>query len=148
MDVDGVLTDGKLIYFDGAGEAKAFHVRDGYGIKRLIEYGVVVAIITGRESEVVLRRAEELGIPHVIQGSEDKRSSLESLVNQLNIDPEHVAYIGDDLPDLPALEYAGISVTVPNAPQEILDHVDLVTDHPGGEGAVRDLCDLLINASK
>ncbi|ART64247.1 KdsC family phosphatase [Kushneria marisflavi] len=148
LDVDGVLTDGRLRYAaqpeqDGD---KVFHVRDGLGLKLIMQAGVEVALITGRISPAVDRRAQELGIRHVIQGREDKQVALKALMAELALQPDEVCYCGDDLPDLGAILYAGLGVTVSDAPDYIRQRADLVTRTPGGHGAVRELCEWLLNA--
>lgn len=148
LDVDGVLTDGRLRYasqpeHDGD---KVFHVRDGLGLKLLMQAGIDVALITGRVSPAVDRRAQELGIGHVIQGRDDKGVVLKALMAELGLEPAEVCYCGDDLPDLGAILHAGLGVTVADAPDYIRQRADLVTRTPGGHGAVRELCEWLLNA--
>lgn len=146
LDVDGVLTDGRL-YFQADGiEIKAFHTQDGHGLKLLKRAGLQVAIITGRDSPMVSQRAAALGISHVYQGCEDKLATLRSLCQRLNLDIEQAAYCGDDLPDLAAIKRAGIGITVPNAPSYMGAHADWVTERQGGHGAVREICDTLLDA--
>ena len=132
FDVDGVLTDGRLIFGSDGSEYKAFHVRDGLGLQRLAACGIIPAIITGRESPIVSRRMHELGINHVYQGAEDKLATLHSLLAELGIGLEHVAYMGDDLPDLTCLEAVGLPVTCSDACEEVLQAAALVTARPGG----------------
>ncbi|GHC20099.1 KdsC family phosphatase [Aidingimonas halophila] len=146
LDVDGVLTDGRL-YFQADGiESKAFHTQDGLGIKLLQRTGVDVALITGRDSPMVSQRAAALGIAHVHQDRDDKLAALQELCRQLNLTTDQAAYAGDDLPDLAAIKQAGLGMTVPNAPMYIQEHADWVTEHPGGQAAVRDICDMLLKA--
>ncbi|WP_048308359.1 HAD family hydrolase [Halomonas sp. PR-M31] len=144
LDVDGVMTDGRLHFQSDDQESKTFNTQDGLGIKLLRQTGIQVAIITGRESSMVTRRAEALGIEHVIQGRDDKFEALQSLLAQLNMELQQVAYCGDDLPDLSAIKHAGLGISVPNAPLYIREHADWVTERPGGHGAVRDICDSLL----
>ncbi|RUR42550.1 KdsC family phosphatase [Vreelandella populi] len=146
LDVDGVLTDGRL-YFQADGiEIKAFHTQDGHGLKLLKRVGIHVALITGRDSPMVSQRAASLGIPHVYQGCEDKLATLKTLCQHLNLDLSQVAYCGDDLPDLAPIKRAGVGITVPNAPDYMLTHADWITDRLGGHGAVREICDTLLEA--
>lgn len=146
FDVDGVLTDGKL-FFDAEGrEYKGFHVRDGHGIKLLKDAGVEVAIISGRRAESVERRMTGLGVRHVFQGQEDKRAALATLCATLGLKEEEVAHVGDDLQDLPLLRRVGLAVAVADAHEAILPHVHWVTTQPGGSGAAREVCDLVLRA--
>jgi 3-deoxy-D-manno-octulosonate 8-phosphate phosphatase (KDO 8-P phosphatase) len=146
FDVDGVLTDGKL-FFDAEGrEYKGFHVRDGHGIKLLRDAGVEVAIISGRRSESVQRRMQGLGVKHVFQGHEDKRAALVTLCTDLGLKEEEVAHVGDDLQDLPLLRRVGLAVAVADAHEALLPHVHWVTTKPGGSGAAREVCDLVLRA--
>ena len=144
LDVDGVLTDGRLYYGNDGEELKAFNIKDGVGLKLLQQAGVAVAIITGRRSQIVERRATELGIAHVVQGREDKRAALEELCASLDLALSQCAYMGDDLPDLPALRFAGLGITVPNGYWLVQQHADYCTRSQGGQGAVREACDLLL----
>lgn len=146
LDVDGVLTDGKL-YFDNHGnELKTFHTLDGHGIKMLQKSGVTVAIITGRRSSVVEKRAHDLGITHLIQGREDKYSAFQELFANENVDLENVAYVGDDYPDLQLMTRVGCPISVPNAAPPVLERALWVTQKQGGEGAVREVCDRIMQA--
>lgn len=147
LDCDGVLTDGRLIYGNDGEELKAFSILDGLGIKLLRASGVEVAIITGRKSEIVQRRARELGIGNLLlQGREDKLVALEELVARLGISLGAVAYCGDDLPDLPAIRAAGLGLAPANAHALVREHADWVTTVRGGDGAVRELTDLIMQA--
>lgn len=144
LDVDGVMTDGQLYFQADGQEIKAFATQDGQGIKLLYQAGLEVALITGRESPMVERRAAALGIAHVIQGRDDKLEVLETLLPKLALTFDQVAYCGDDLPDLAPIRYAGLGISVPNAPAYIRAHADWVTERPGGQGAVREICDGLL----
>lgn len=146
LDVDGILSDGKIIYDANGVETKSFYVQDGVGIKALQKFGVDVAIITGRNSPMVAKRAEELGIKHIIQGRDDKITALTELSEMLNISLEQCAYMGDDLPDIKALQMAGFSASVPNAHSEVIKYVDTVTTRYGGRGAVREVADIILKA--
>jgi len=146
LDVDGVLSDGRL-YFSNAGEEiKNFHIQDGLGIKLLARGGVQVAIITGRSSDIVARRAEQLGVRHVMQGREDKLVALQELCKLLALDLNSLAYMGDDLPDLAAIRRAGLGLTVANANAVVRDHADWISQYNGGDGAVREACELILDA--
>lgn len=146
LDVDGVMTDGKLYFSANGDELKAFSILDGLGIKLLMKAGIDVAIITGRTSALTARRASDLGIKHIIQGREDKKVALEELIQQVNVDLKHVAYMGDDLPDLGAIVSAGFGITVPNAHDFVKQHANFCTQAKGGEGAVREVCDYILEA--
>lgn len=146
LDVDGVMTDGKL-YFSAAGDTmKTFYTQDGQGIKLLRNSGVEVGIITGRKSEIVAQRANELGLDHVLQGREDKLQALQDLVASTDYSLERTAYVGDDLPDLAAIHAAGFGVAVRNAADIVREHADYVTEASGGSGAVREVCELIMRA--
>ncbi len=146
FDVDGVLTDGSL-HFGADGELiKTFNVLDGQGIRLLQQSGVATAIISARQSPLVQRRASDLGITHVFQGSHDKRASFEQLLQQTGLSPDQCGFIGDDVIDLPILLRAGFAASVPNGHAEVRQRVHYVTTAPGGTGAVRELCDLILRA--
>ena len=146
FDVDGVLTDGKLIYAADGHEIKAFHVHDGLGFKRLLANGIEVAIITARMSHVVTERMAELGVAHVYQDQKDKRACLRRLVDALRLDADEVAYTGDDLPDLAAMSSVGLAVAVANAHPWVRERAHWRTRLAGGNGAAREVCDLLLAA--
>ena len=146
LDVDGVLTDGRL-YFDATGnELKAFHTRDGLGLKSLQRFGIELALITGRSSPMVTARAEQLGIRHVYQGRDDKLNAYMDLIRRTGLEHENVCYAGDDWIDLPVLMRVGLAVTVPDADEEVRRRVHWVTGRSGGHGAVREICDLILAA--
>lgn len=144
LDVDGVLTDGRLYFSEDGQELKTFDTQDGHGIKMLQQAGIMCAIITGRNTQLVARRAANLGIKHLLQGREDKLVALRELCAELNLPLDEVAYVGDDWPDLPAIRHAGFGVAVANAHAEVRKHADFVTTAKGGRGAVREVCDLLL----
>jgi 3-deoxy-D-manno-octulosonate 8-phosphate phosphatase (KDO 8-P phosphatase) len=146
FDVDGILTDGRLWYGADGEMLKAFHTLDGHGLKMIAAAGIEVALITGRSSEMVLRRASELGIRHVIQGREDKGAALATLAGELGLESATCGYAGDDLPDVPALEWSALAFSVPNAHQSAKAVADLISDARGGEGAVREICDFILDA--
>lgn len=146
LDVDGVLTDGRLWYGNSGEELKAFHIQDGLGIKLLQRAGVDVAIITGRTSQLVTRRGTELGIKHIVQGREDKLVALRTLAAELQLELEEIAYAGDDLPDLSAIAAVGLGIAVANAMPYVARHAAYKTARNGGDGAVREICDLIMQA--
>jgi 3-deoxy-D-manno-octulosonate 8-phosphate phosphatase (KDO 8-P phosphatase) len=146
LDVDGVLTDGRLHYGPRGEQLKVFHVRDGHGIKQVARAGITVAIISGRTSAALLRRAKELGIQHVFQGVDDKLVALRTLAKARRVDLSEVACIGDDTPDAPMLEACGLGIAVADAHADALGAADLVTARSGGQGAVREVCDWIMAA--
>ncbi len=146
FDVDGVLTDGRLIFGDDGQEYKAFHSRDGHGMKMLQNSGVAVGIITGRTSKVVEHRMTNLGIEHVYQGKLEKLPAFEELVAKLGLKAEQVAYMGDDVVDLPIMLRVGLAVATKDAHALVSRHAHWQAPHNGGQGAARDLCELIMEA--
>lgn len=146
LDVDGVLTDGRITYSESAGEIKTFHVHDGSGLKQLMRNGIAVAIITARESAIVTRRAAELGIEHVYQGVADKGLCLGGVLDATGIKAAFCAYMGDDEADLPAFAIAGLRIAPANAVARVREEADWCTQSRGGDGAVREVCDRLLAA--
>jgi len=146
LDVDGVMTDGRVIFTDSGEEVKAFDVKDGHGIKMLMRSGVGVALLTGRESRVVLHRARDLEIDMVYQGAHNKLLVFEEILRQKGVKSDEVCYVGDDLVDLPVMKRVGLSVSIADAYEELRDSADYVTQSPGGRGAVREVCDLILKA--
>ena len=146
FDVDGVLTDGRLYFLPEGGEFKTFNTLDGHGIKMLINSGVQTAIISGRKSAVVERRAQNLGIQHLFQGREDKLVVLEGLLAGLGLQLDEVAYLGDDLPDLPVIRRVGLGMAVASADSFVREHAHGVTHARGGDGAAREFCELIMQA--
>jgi len=146
FDVDGVLTDGRLFFGDDGQEYKSFYARDGLGMKLLLKSGVEIGIITARSSELVKYRMKNLGIQHVYQGRLDKLAAFEELATKLNLKPESVAYVGDDIVDLPVMRRVGLSITVQNGHPLVIEHSDWQTPHNGGAGAARDVCELIMRA--
>jgi 3-deoxy-D-manno-octulosonate 8-phosphate phosphatase (KDO 8-P phosphatase) len=146
FDVDGVLTDGRLYFLTDGSEFKTFNTLDGHGIKMLMKSGVRTAIITGRTTPVVERRARDLGIPHLYQGREDKLAVLDELLAELGLHYEQVAYLGDDLPDLPVIRRVGLGMAVASADPFVREHAHGVTRARGGEGAAREFCELIMGA--
>lgn len=146
LDVDGVLTDGSIILDNKGNELKSFHVRDGHGIKMIIRQGIHVALITGRHSNVVERRARELGIHDVFQRCHDKTVAYEALVNKYGFSDRQIAYAGDDIVDIPLLKRCGLPIAVEDADSELSSVVKMITKHKGGRGAVREICDFILKA--
>jgi len=146
LDVDGVLTDGKLFFDNQGNEYKTFHAQDGHGIKLLRKTGVEVAVISGRKSTSVELRMKNLGINYVYQGYEDKRGAFAELIDNLGITPEQAAHVGDDLPDLPIMSRAGLAIAVNDANDTVKQHADWCTKRSGGHGAVREVCDFIMQA--
>ena len=146
FDVDGVLTDGRLNFLEDGSEFKSFSTFDGQGMKMLLASGVTMAIISGRTSPAVERRAKNLGISHLYQGREDKLAVLDELLAQLGLSYEQVAYLGDDLPDLPVIRRVGLGMAVANAASFVREHAHGITEARGGEGAAREFCELILRA--
>ncbi len=146
LDVDGVLTDGTIILDNQGNELKAFHVRDGHGIKLAQRAGIVMGIITGRKSEVVNIRARELGIEEVHQGALKKIEIYESILAKYGVHDEEVAYMGDDIVDVDIFKRAGVAVTVSDADPSVGPYVDMITKNEGGRGAVREFINLLLKS--
>ncbi|CAM4129137.1 MULTISPECIES: 3-deoxy-manno-octulosonate-8-phosphatase KdsC [Shewanella] len=143
-DVDGVFSDG-LVYMSNSGdELKTFHTRDGYGVRSLLTSDIPVAIITGRKSQIVEDRMTALGITHIYQGVDNKLEPYQELLSLYKVTPEEVAYIGDDMVDLPVMEKVGLSVCVADGHPYVRQHADMVTHIKGGHGALRELTDLIL----
>jgi 3-deoxy-D-manno-octulosonate 8-phosphate phosphatase (KDO 8-P phosphatase) len=147
LDVDGIMTDGRIIFDNQGNELKAFDVKDGHGLKMVQRAGIKIGIITGRKSEVVARRAAELGIEILYQKALTKLDPYREILAAEGLTDEQVAYMGDDVVDLPILRRVGFSATVADAVPDVLPLVDYVTQRAGGRGAVREVCDMLIKAS-
>ena len=146
LDVDGVLTDGKLFFDDQGKEYKSFHARDGHGIKLLRQTGVEVAVISGRKSHSVELRMKSLGIEHVYQGYEDKVGAFEEITRKMGLTFDQAAHVGDDLLDLPIMLRVGLAIAVKDANFAVKQRADWCTCLPGGQGAVREVCDLIMQA--
>jgi len=145
-DVDGVLTDGKITYLETGQELMSFSVLDGLGIRLLMENGVDFAVLTGRSNAATERRAQELGITHVVQGVKDKLKAYQVLKSLYRLEDKEIACIGDDLQDLPILKLAGLSIAVPNSTSQVRDMAHYITKRRGGEGAIREVCELILEA--
>ncbi len=146
FDVDGVLTDGGLFIDADGREHKVFHSRDGHGMKMLQHSGVDIAIITGRSSPAVKHRMASLGIEYLYQGQQDKLPAYHALLEQLSLAPRQVAYVGDDVVDLPVMRQVGLAVAVQDAHELVKRHAHWITAHGGGRGAARDVCELIMEA--
>jgi 3-deoxy-D-manno-octulosonate 8-phosphate phosphatase (KDO 8-P phosphatase) len=146
LDVDGILTDARTFYIDGTGFVRVFNMYDGYGIKLLLRAGFPVGIISGGKAKDLQERIKILGIEHAVLGSEDKLTSAKTIAEKLNIPFENIAFMGDELFDLPALRAVGLSITVPGAVQEVKDEVNWITQKQGGDGAVREIIDAIRKA--
>jgi 3-deoxy-D-manno-octulosonate 8-phosphate phosphatase (KDO 8-P phosphatase) len=146
LDVDGVLTDGSIIYDDAGSQIKAFNVRDGLGIRLLMLSGVQVGIATGRRSKALLHRCENLGISLILDGLSTKTDVLSTIYQQTGFLPDEIAFIGDDLMDLPLMKKTGVSIAVADAHELIRLHADMVTHASGGKGAVREICETILKA--
>jgi 3-deoxy-D-manno-octulosonate 8-phosphate phosphatase (KDO 8-P phosphatase) len=146
FDVDGVLTDGRLYYDNHGNEFKAFHAQDGHGMKQLQQSGIPIAIITARQSSLVAKRMSDLGIQYVFQGARDKLAVFEQLLADLALPAEAVCYVGDDLLDLPTMQRCGLAISVPNGYAGVKSRAHYITQASGGQGAAREVCDLILNA--
>lgn len=146
VDVDGVLTDGGLQFDNHGEEYKTFNSLDGHGIRMLLDQGIEVAVITGRESGIVRHRMQDLGVTRIYQGYRDKLPALEELLAHSGLSNEQVAYVGDDLPDLPVMRRIGLAIAVANAHAFVRQHCDMVTENRGGGGAVREITDFLLES--
>ncbi|MGD9822969.1 KdsC family phosphatase [Desulfobacter sp.] len=146
LDVDGVLTDGSITYTDTGEQIKSFNAKDGLGIRLLMEAGIPVGIVTARISGALRHRCDNLGITLVFDGARDKAKALASISATTQIRAAHIAFMGDDLIDLPAMTRAGFAFTVADAPDEVKDRADMITDLPGGKGAVRQACEAILKA--
>ncbi|MEB4592281.1 3-deoxy-manno-octulosonate-8-phosphatase KdsC [Candidatus Thiothrix sp. Deng01] len=147
FDIDGVLTDGSLFYDNQGQEYKAFNSKDGHGIRMLLESGLEMALITGRKSELVLHRADNLKVPHdrIWQGYRDKRPAFADLLAKTGLNAENIAYVGDDVVDLPVMTQVGFAVAVQDAHYFVRQHAHWVTEATGGRGAAREVCELLLH---
>lgn len=147
-DVDGVFSDGRIYLGNQGEELKAFHTKDGFGIKAILKLGINVAVITGRKSNIVENRMKALGVPYIFQGQEDKLTVYQSLLTKLNLTAQEVAYIGDDVVDLPVIKDCGLGIAVNDAHPLVLQGANLITYTKGGFGAVREICDLFLQCHK
>ena len=148
FDIDGVFTDGRIYLSDEGIESKAFHTQDGFGVRRLIDAGIAVAVISGRKSVAVEKRMADLGVRHVVQGCKDKVAAFDEIISGLGIAREECAYVGDDIPDLALLGHVGFAIAVANAVPAVHAQCDMSTSSAGGFGAVREVCDLILDARR
>ena len=148
LDVDGVLTSGELYYGPDGEHLKCFHVQDGLGMQLLQKNGIPIAVISSKASGMVSYRLTYLSIQHVYLGQDNKLLAYLELKKKLQLDDEEIAYMGDDLPDLPLLRRAGLSITVPQAPESIRKRVDMITVREAGKGAVREVCEFILTAKE
>ena len=146
FDCDGVFTDGRFYLSNDGVESKAFSTQDGFGIRRLLDAGIAVAVISGRKSTAVQQRMDELGVQYVVQGCADKIAAFDAITAELGITDDECAYVGDDIPDLPLLNKVGTSIAVANAVSELHEKCDYACKARGGFGAVREVCDLILGA--
>lgn len=146
FDVDGVLTDGSLYLGDGGEEYKAFYSRDGLGMKMLQLTGVLIGIISARNSQVVTHRMQNLGVQHILQGKINKLSAFKQLCEELQLKPRQVAYVGDDLIDVPVMLQVGLAIAVADADPLVVKHAHWQTQTVGGRGAAREVCELIMQA--
>ena len=146
FDVDGVMTDGKIYCSENGETLKAFNAADGLGIKLLQDFKIITGVISGRDSAALRYRLNELNIQHLYLGVEEKLNAFENFLEQTGLKPDVVAFIGDDLPDLPILNRCGLSIGPSNSSSEVLSRVDYVTAHPGGEGSIREVVEIILKA--
>jgi len=146
LDVDGVLTNGGIIYNDNGLETKIFNVKDGLGIKLLMKAGITLCIATGRRSNALYNRCKNLGIEHIFDGLSDKATMLDLMLDRTGVSAEQVAFMGDDLPDLGLMKKVGLSIAVADAHKTVLKHADMITSATGGNGAVREVCEAILTA--
>jgi 3-deoxy-D-manno-octulosonate 8-phosphate phosphatase (KDO 8-P phosphatase) len=146
LDVDGVLTDGSITYSDSGEQIKSFHSRDGLGLRLLMDQGIGVGIISGRTSKALEYRCENLGIALLFSGIQNKSKALDTITTQTGIAAERIAFVGDDLIDLPIMKRVGVSFCVADACEEVKHHADIITRQKGGQGAVREICERILKA--
>jgi 3-deoxy-D-manno-octulosonate 8-phosphate phosphatase (KDO 8-P phosphatase) len=146
LDVDGVLTDGSIIYSGEDSETKVFNVKDGFGLKLVMAAGIKVGLVTGRTSRALHRRCRDLGIRYIYDGVQQKAPLLDKIITETGVAAANTAFIGDDLPDLPLMRRIGLSIAVADAHEVVRDYSDWITSAPGGRGAVREVCDALLKA--
>lgn len=146
LDVDGVLTDGQIIYTDSSEQIKSFDSKDGFGLRLLMDHHIKVGIITGRKSNALISRCKNLGIDIIFDGIKDKTLALDAIVKQEGIPLEKIAFIGDDLPDLPVMKKVGLGISVSDAAEMVKTQADYITSYKGGKGAVREVCEQILKA--
>ncbi|MDR1057000.1 MAG: HAD-IIIA family hydrolase [Coxiellaceae bacterium] len=148
LDVDGVLTNGKLYSSDNGMETKSFHIHDGMGLKLLLKHNIIIVVISGRKSQATKKRMRELGIKHVYLGIDNKLQIFNRFKKQFGLKKENIACVGDDLPDIPLMKQAGFSIAVANATHQVQKVADYITKNKGGQGAVREVCDLILQVQE
>ncbi len=148
LDVDGVLTDGAIIYDDSNKEIKMFNVKDGMGIRLLMDNNIQVGIVTGRTSPVLRHRCKNLGITNIFDGIHNKAKALEKIMTQTGKTTDEIAFVGDDLPDIPIMNRVGLSIAVADAHEHVRKQADMVTSAAGGKGAVREVCEVILKANR
>lgn len=146
LDVDGVLTSGHIIYSNAGVETKAFNVKDGLGIRLLMNAGIDIGIVTGRSSEALSQRCNDLGITLIYDGIKEKGAILDTILSRTGLSADEIAFIGDDLPDISLLNKVGVSIAVADAHENVKKSVDIITHKKGGDGAVRELCEMILKA--
>jgi len=146
LDVDGVLTDGSIIYSDETSETKVFNVKDGFGLKLAMQAGIKVGLVTGRTSKALHRRCRDLGITYVYDGVQQKAPLLDEIALKTGVSAANTAFVGDDLPDIPIMRRVGLSIAVADAHERVRKQADWTTSAAGGRGAVREVCDALLKA--
>ncbi len=146
LDVDGVMTEGNIIYNDNGTETKIFNVKDGLGLRLLMDSGILTGIVTGRSSNALRHRCKNLGINYIFDGISDKGSLLNSIIKKTSIPSDEIAFAGDDLPDIPLLKLVGLSIAVADAHEKVKEHADMITVSNGGRGAVREICETILMA--
>lgn len=146
LDVDGVLTDGTIIYNDDGTETKVFSVKDGFGLRMLMDSGVITGIVTGRSSNALNHRCKNLGIHYLFDGVSDKKSILDDIIEKTGVTTDQMAFVGDDLPDIPLMKRVGFPIAVADAHELVRENAVMVTRNKGGQGAVRELCETILKA--
>lgn len=146
LDVDGVLTDGRIIYDDAGSQIKEFNVRDGLGIRLVLAAGIKVGIVTGRQSNALHHRCRDLGIQHIYEDVSQKGRLLDRIIEQTAVGADRAAFVGDDIPDLGLMRRVGLSIAVADAHELVKKHADWITSAAGGRGAVREVCEALLKA--
>ena len=148
LDVDGVLTDGSIIYGDGGSEIKTFDVKDGLGMRLLLMAGIKICLVTGRRSAALYHRCKDLGIDDIFDGIKKKAAALDVILEKTGVDAEQIAFVGDDLPDLPIMGRVGLPIAVADAHQTVCDKAEIITSAKGGKGAVREVCEAILRAQQ
>lgn len=148
LDIDGICTDGRMVYSSEGEISKSFYGLDGLGIKLIQNHGIEVGVISAKNSEAVTKRMSNLGVKYLYLGQEEKLSAYQLLRDRLQLSDHQIAYMGDDLPDLPILRRVGLAISVPNAASTVKEYVHMITQNPGGHGAVREVCEFILKAQE